>query len=270
MSILGNVGYDCSGFKILASVPFDESTLEPKRNFVVCTSASKSLGDSIVDKGLFGTFCVTTQHEYISEQCLGIKLAETELSSALNTFMLAIGFSLVQFAELELGDVSIVTGNGALSQSILLAAALQGAFCVHLIGPNTMDSNKEFLKILEQQVLVTGELDWETLPSDLKFFAQRRSVFFETTGASTTIAALLPKLRSQGHLILCRSDGSSDVVFNAYRDLHRTSALVSSWPVVEQSIIESSFLDAYQRASNILKHRSNLRDFLLKRFSSPN
>jgi threonine dehydrogenase-like Zn-dependent dehydrogenase len=197
------------------------------------------------------------QWHTVREPHLGLTLEERDLDLAIGTMLLTCALSMLEISGIEGGDIALVNGDGAFAAALMCVAHMQGAKCVQTLSasqPPRTGANC-FLDL--------NNASWRRTLLDTDQKMRGRIVFFDLTGDPQEIASILPNLGKLGKLVLCRQDKPTKLLFNAYRDIHRTSVEVRSWKLMPGTSSFDTLPQAYRRAQQLIKWRKDVLSHLL-------
>jgi len=271
MTPLDHEVVNCVGFEIVSSLPWDLQGAETvagslnehqalKLNhwgFLICRppDAAKYHATSDMDRlyGVVGQI----QSDHIHESCLAIPLGVLDPKSALSHFALACGLSIIDRAELELGDTVVVAGANPLALSVLLAASVQGARSACLVSNSNEESG--YLQDIGQLAEVIGEsgagLSFDSKLDAFVALSRGKTVFVDAAGVPNLVQAMTSRLEASGTLVLCRQDVLTSLQIDLYTDIHRKSAQVAYWARPQDLKDALSLFACCARAANLFQWR---------------
>jgi len=265
MAYLANNTDDCRGHKVLKYLPWNLYTgknftssnqqnkagISDEWGFIICNpSVALSVAgepDLISLYGVIGSI----QNEYIQNSCYGIQLAESDPDKALSIFSLACGLSIIEKAALEIGDTVVVTGANVLALRIIEAASLQGARTMCLV-PN-MES--AYLSVIQKIADAVIEFQFNaSFDSEFESFEKAacgKIIYIDAIGIPSLINYMVTRLKMFGGLILCRQDLDVYYPLDIYRDVHKKSAWIHYWNILDSTIEITKMVNLCKRAAKL-------------------
>ncbi len=244
---------DCKGFKITESLPWNLAVSQHSETpnhwgFLLC-------GPPEDKENVYGAIG-ETETEVIGETGLGIPMANiSTLQSPLVPLALACGLSVIDKAQLELGDTAIVAGMNPLAYSILTAAKSQGARTACLTsGFKTTERDRS-----KMQTMADALFEFESVSSFEEgldaFLASSigKVVYIDAAGRPDLVYAMAARLRTFSTLVLCRQESTTFLQLDIRRHLHITSARVYYWTRPECLEEALALLQYYRQAANLFQ-----------------
>jgi hypothetical protein len=244
MNLISHGIIDCRGFEIVMSWPWvhkydnnkyvTEFQNRDDRNwgFLICRPpGSMSPSDKSNMDILYGVIG-PIQTNLIQETCLGIPLQEApDLPGALAQFVLSCGLSIIEQAQIELGDTVVVSGMNPLTISVLVASKAQCA-SILCLAPSS-DLEVPYRRYIEELAYKTIEFEY-TSSFDDRFDAiiassRGKTVFIDTIGEPGLVYSMADRLEKFGIMVFCRQEASTSVVLNLRDVHHRKSAQFLYW-----------------------------------------
>lgn len=243
---------DCKGFKITASLPWNLAVSQHSETpnhwgFLLC-------GPPEDKENVYGAIG-ETETEIIGETCLGIPLANiSTLQSPLVPFALACGLSIIDKAQLELGDTAIVAGMNPLAYSILTAAKRQGARTACLTsGFKTTGRDRSKMQVADAFFEFESVSSFEEGLDAFLASSIGKVVYIDAAGRPDLVYAMAARLKPFGALVLCRQESAASLPLDIRRHLHITSAQVYYWTRPECLEEALSLLQYCRQATNLFQ-----------------
>ena len=242
---------ECSKTEIVASLPFAGGMEESEEwGILVCKSSFSAIDNELLCR--FLGFVGPMIRCGIERTRMGLALVEQNASLAANTLLLACALSVLDCSGIEAGDIAVICGTGNFASALLTAAFFQGLRCVQPAScarPRQSSNGCFYIDF--------NDLRWREVFIDSDHQVRGKITFFEMMGELQPLAEILANLRKRERLVICAIDRPTPHVFNAYRDIHRTSAEVRSWSLIPGTAAFDRFPLVYRRAQNLIKYRKN-------------
>ena len=198
------------------------------------------------------------QTDHVQESCYGIPLnADLDLQSHLSDFALACGLSIIEKAQLELGDTIVVAGANRLAHNILIAASRQGARTACVVPASQQEASRQLG--LDEVADMLLEFDYKaSYETDLDAFvasSRGRTVYIDAVGLPELVHTMISRLGRFGTLVLCCQEATRALPVDICRDIHRMSARIIYWTRPEKLKDAIAFEEYYQRAINLFRSR---------------
>lgn len=245
---------DCRNAEVVASLPFvQESEGEERWGVLVCRPSTLPSKDTpnTPFAGLVGPMLPHT----VGGPCYGITLLEQDTESAAAVMMLTCALSILETGAVEGGDAVIVNDTGLLASALLTVGFMQGAICLQTSVPAREDPLG-----VGRQAIDLHNPAWREKLADTDYMFRGQTVFFKINNDTKDMNIILSNLGKMGRLVLCRQNRSLPALFNAYRDLHRTSSEVRSWSLMPGTRSYSGMTNNYGRVQRLIRWRKNLLD----------
>jgi len=173
----------------------------------------------------------------LEETCLGIPVQNADNSKrALIQFVLACGLSILEQAQLEMGDTLVISGINPLALSVLAAAQSHGNSRILCLVPPS-EARVAFRGKVEKTVLLTMDFaysnSFDSLFDEFLASSTGKTVFIDTTGDPDLVYSMATRLNTYGRMIFCRQDADSSVMMDIRSLHHLKSAHFVYWPRVE-------------------------------------
>jgi hypothetical protein len=269
MNLITHGIVDCKGFKIVRSWLWfhrkgkkGNSELQNrgdrKWGFIICLPSVSMVPryKFKMDKlyGVIGTI----QTDLIREACLGIPLKEaSDIPSALNQFALSCGLSIIEKAQIELGDTIIISGVNPLALSVLVAAKAQGASIFCLFSP--FEAEFPYQRSIEKLADGIIEFKYNSSFNDKfnEFVASSlgKTVFIDTIGEPGLVYSMAIRLEKFETMVFCRQEADTSVMLNLRNVHHLKSAKFVYWARPENLEEALVWRKHSQRAARLLNYK---------------
>jgi len=243
---------NCEKATVIASLPFSTGNAMNGWGILLCRPSFSFADGNYLQGGLAGLIG-PRRWRLVEEPRSGVALDEQDLAWAAGTMLLTCGLSVLAAGGVEGGDMMVVSGTGPLAAALLSVGKIQGVNCLQPQILSQLDRRGSGNFLVD---LLNPSWREDLAGSDQEI--RGRLVFFDLTGDAQQVAAILPNLGRMGRLVLCRQDKPLPLVFNAYRDLHRTSAEVRSWSLMPGTPAFEGLPRAYRRAQQLMRWRKKL------------
>jgi hypothetical protein len=195
----------------------------------------------------------------LEETCLGIPVQSADNSKrALIQFVLACGLSILEQAQLEMGDTLVISGINPLALSVLAAAQTHGSSRILCLVPPS-EARVAFRGQVEKAVFMTMDFayshSFDSLFDEFLASSTGKTVFIDTTGDPDLVYSMATRLNTFGKMIFCRQDADSSVMMNICNLHHLKSAHFIYWSRVESFEDTLPWCGYILRAGRLLNYK---------------